>query len=85
MNADGSGQTQLTHEGFNYRPAISPNSRQVVYHSFRDGKTNIWFEVLCNLSNLRIVHPNLPLTESSNAVKNSALLRNSTAGPSEER
>jgi len=42
MNADGSGQTQLTHEGFNYRPAISPNSRQVVYHSFRDGKTNIW-------------------------------------------
>jgi serine/threonine protein kinase/Tol biopolymer transport system component len=42
MNADGSDQRQLTHEGYSYRPAVSPAGRHVVFHSFRAGKTNIW-------------------------------------------
>ena len=42
MNADGSDRRQLTHEGSNYRPSISPAGRHIVFHSVRGGQTNIW-------------------------------------------
>jgi Tol biopolymer transport system component len=42
MNADGSDQRQLTHEGSNYRPAVSASGRYIVFHSGRAGRANIW-------------------------------------------
>ncbi len=42
MNADGSDQRLLTHEGSNFRPAISPAGRYIVFHSSRAGQANIW-------------------------------------------
>ena len=42
MNADGSNQRQLTSEGHNLRPVISPSGSLIVFHSFRSGGTNIW-------------------------------------------
>ncbi|HEX6625714.1 MAG TPA: protein kinase, partial [Pyrinomonadaceae bacterium] len=42
VNADGSDPRQLTHDGYNYRPATSPAGRYIVFHSFRAGRTNIW-------------------------------------------
>jgi eukaryotic-like serine/threonine-protein kinase len=42
MNADGSDQKQLTHEGSNYRPVVSPDGRYIVFHSLREGQANIW-------------------------------------------
>ncbi len=42
MNADGSDQRQLTSEGYNFRPVISPGGSHIVFHSFRGGGTNIW-------------------------------------------
>lgn len=42
MNADGSDQRQLTSEGHNLRPVISPGGSLIVFHSFRSGGTNIW-------------------------------------------
>ena len=42
VNPDGSGQRQLTADGYNYRPAILSGGRYIVFHSFRGGVTNIW-------------------------------------------
>lgn len=43
MNADGSGQTQLTsNAGVNSNPAVSPDGRFVVFTSTRDGAAHIW-------------------------------------------
>jgi serine/threonine protein kinase/Tol biopolymer transport system component/tetratricopeptide (TPR) repeat protein len=43
MNADGSGQRQLTHSATrSYSPAVSPDGRTVVFHSNRGGNWNIW-------------------------------------------
>jgi Tol biopolymer transport system component len=43
MNADGSGQHQLTSgKGRSYSPAVSPDSRYVAYHSNRTGAWNVW-------------------------------------------
>ncbi|HEX8068715.1 MAG TPA: protein kinase [Pyrinomonadaceae bacterium] len=42
MNADGSGQTQLTSEARNMAPAVSPDGRYIAYASTRAGELNIW-------------------------------------------
>ena len=42
MNVDGGDQKQLTHDGSNYRPAVSPDGRYIVFHSSRSGQANIW-------------------------------------------
>lgn len=43
VNADGSGQVQLTFkEGDNYHPAASADGRFIVFVSNRDGRFNIW-------------------------------------------
>jgi Tol biopolymer transport system component/serine/threonine protein kinase len=42
MNADGSGQMQLTTEDRNISPAVSPDGRYIVYGSTRAGDYNIW-------------------------------------------
>ncbi len=43
MNADGSGQTQLTsNSGINLQPAVSPDGRFIVFTSTRDGAKHIW-------------------------------------------
>jgi Tol biopolymer transport system component len=42
MHADGSDRRQLTSDGYNFRPVISPGGSHIVFHSFRSGGTNIW-------------------------------------------
>jgi len=42
MDSDGSNQKQLTHEGNNGRPRVSPDGSYVVYASSRGGKMNVW-------------------------------------------
>jgi len=42
MNADGTSARQLTHEGSNTDPSISPAGRFIVFNSNRFGKQNIW-------------------------------------------
>src|SRR5262249_38387859 len=42
MNADGSNQRQLTHDGRNYSPAVSSDGRYIVYDSVQADKCNIW-------------------------------------------
>ena len=43
MNADGSGQKQLTHNaGDNYIPIVTPDGRYIVFVSDRSGKSHIW-------------------------------------------
>lgn len=43
MNADGSGQTQLTSgAGINNNPAVSPDGSFIIFTSTRDGATHIW-------------------------------------------
>ena len=43
IKADGSGLTQLTSNGKNYRPRYSPNGRQIAYvHETVDGYRDIW-------------------------------------------
>jgi serine/threonine protein kinase len=43
MNADGSGQKQLTADtGTNTGPSITPDGRQIVFSSSRAGTSNIW-------------------------------------------
>ena len=43
MNGDGTGERQLTSgPGRNYSPASSPDAKNIVFHSNRDGNWNIW-------------------------------------------
>lgn len=42
MDADGGNKRQLTHDGYNFRPSVSPDGRSIVFHSIRAGKYNIW-------------------------------------------
>jgi eukaryotic-like serine/threonine-protein kinase len=42
MDADGSNQRQLTHDGVNFRPAVSHSGRYIVFTSARTGKENNW-------------------------------------------
>ena len=42
MNADGSNQKQLTHEGENFDPTVSNDGRYIFFSSFRSGKNRIW-------------------------------------------
>jgi TolB protein len=42
MNADGSGQKQLTYEGQNVRPIVTPDGRFILFSSNREGRTNVW-------------------------------------------
>lgn len=43
INADGSGQRQLTNDNFsNYDPDVTPDGRYIVYVSNRTGQHNIW-------------------------------------------
>ena len=43
IKADGSGLTQLTTNGKNYRPRYSPNGKQIAYvHETADGYRDIW-------------------------------------------
>jgi Tol biopolymer transport system component len=42
MNADGTGQRQLTTEARNISPSVSPDGRYIVYSSTRAGAYNIW-------------------------------------------
>ena len=42
MNADGTGQKQLTSDARNIAPAVSPDGRYIVYVSTRAGEQNIW-------------------------------------------
>jgi eukaryotic-like serine/threonine-protein kinase len=43
MDADGSNQRQLTHDGVrSVRPQVSPDGRQIIYACAREGRTNIW-------------------------------------------
>ena len=43
MNANGSGQKQLTHDGSaNYYPSVSPDGRYIAFTSTRSGSQNIW-------------------------------------------
>jgi len=42
VDADGSNPRQLTHEGENGRPRVSPDGRFLVFGSSRAGKMNIW-------------------------------------------
>jgi len=42
MDVDGSNRRQLTHDGHNYRPIVSPDGRYIVFTSHRAGKRNIW-------------------------------------------
>ena len=42
INADGTNVRQLTVEGRNHEPAWSPNGKQIVFHSFRNGDAEIF-------------------------------------------
>ncbi len=42
MDADGSNQRQLTHEGQNYRPTASSDGRHIFFSSVRAGSENAW-------------------------------------------
>ncbi|MGI8565083.1 MAG: DPP IV N-terminal domain-containing protein, partial [Pyrinomonadaceae bacterium] len=43
MNADGSNQRQLTHDGVSKAwPAVSTDGRSIIFTSTRSGRTNIW-------------------------------------------
>jgi Tol biopolymer transport system component len=42
MNADGSNQRQLTHDGRNFSPSVSSDGRYIVYASIQADKCNIW-------------------------------------------
>ncbi|HEX6730260.1 MAG TPA: protein kinase, partial [Pyrinomonadaceae bacterium] len=42
MNADGSNQRQLTHEGQNFGPAVSNDGKYIFFMSVRSGKSYIW-------------------------------------------
>lgn len=41
-NADGSGLTQLTQEGFDMYPQWSPDGNRLLFESHRAGNTDIW-------------------------------------------
>ncbi|MDQ3253007.1 MAG: DUF5050 domain-containing protein, partial [Acidobacteriota bacterium] len=42
MDVDGSNRRQLTHDGHNCCPIVSPDGRYIVFTSHRAGKRNIW-------------------------------------------
>jgi Tol biopolymer transport system component len=43
MNADGTGNRQLTHDpGYDAGPEVSPDGRHVVFESTRSGRRNVW-------------------------------------------
>jgi TolB protein len=42
INSDGTGRKQLTSKGNNYDPAFSPDGKQVIYWSTRDGRQDLY-------------------------------------------
>jgi Tol biopolymer transport system component len=42
MNADGSNQRQLTHEGYNSAPIVSSDGQNIFFMSYQSGMNNVW-------------------------------------------